>query len=130
MEIPVNREIRSYHEAVFWGLSLRQLFFGVLAVIVSIAVYFLLQPALGSDIVSWLCILAAAPFAFFGFFNWHGMTAEKVLFAWIKHRTAPAELPFVSTNYTTIYFKELLDRLRKEEYQNGTENAEADTTEP
>lgn len=130
MEVPVNREIRSYREAVFWGLSLRQLIWGGLAVIASIAVYFLLQPTLGTDVVSWLCILAAAPFAFIGFFSWHGMTAEKVLFAWLKNYITPTELPFVSTNYTTIYFKELLERLRKEEYQNGAENTEADPTEP
>ena len=31
-----------------------------------------------------MCILGAAPFAACGFFSYHGMTAEQLLWAWIK----------------------------------------------
>lgn len=84
MEVKINREIRNYTEGVFFGLSLRQLVFSALAVGVAIALYFLLKPIVGAETVSWMCILGAAPFAAMGFVNYHGMTAEQFLWAWIR----------------------------------------------
>ena len=43
MEVKINREIRNYTEAMFFGLSLRQFIFSVLACGVAVGVYFLLQ---------------------------------------------------------------------------------------
>mgnify|MGYP000090303802 CR=1 FL=1 len=62
----INREIRNYTEAMFFGLSLRQFIFSVLACGVAVGVYFLLKPHFGTETVSWMCILAAAPFAALG----------------------------------------------------------------
>ena len=84
MEIKINREIRNYTEAMFFGLSLRQFVFSVLACGVAVGVYFLLKPYVGTETVSWMCILAAAPFAALGFIKYNGMTAEKFVWAWIK----------------------------------------------
>ncbi len=44
MEVKINREIRNYTESVFYGLSLRQLVFSVLAVGVAVGLYFFLKP--------------------------------------------------------------------------------------
>lgn len=84
MEVKVNREIRDYSESVYFGLSLRQCIFVVLACAAAVALYFLLDPYLGIEELSWICILGAAPFAAFGFIKWHGMTAEQFLVAWVK----------------------------------------------
>lgn len=46
--------------------------------------YFLLKPYVSKEIVSWLCILTAAPFAALGFVKYNGMTAEKIVLAWFK----------------------------------------------
>ena len=75
MEIKINREIREYKENMFFGLSLRQLVFSVLACGVAVGIYFGLRNVLGTETVSWLCILGAAPFAAMGFVKYHGMTA-------------------------------------------------------
>ena len=40
MEIKINREIREYKENMFFGLSLRQLVFSVLACGVAVGIYF------------------------------------------------------------------------------------------
>ena len=40
MEVKINREIRNYTEAMFFGLSLRQFLFALLAVAVAVGVYF------------------------------------------------------------------------------------------
>ena len=41
-------------------------------------------PYVGTEEIGWMCILGAAPFAACGFFTYHGMTAEQVLWAWVK----------------------------------------------
>ncbi len=77
MEVKINREIRSYTESMFFGLSMRQFVFSILACAVAVGLYFLLRPYVGMETVSWMCILGAAPFAALGFISYHGMTAER-----------------------------------------------------
>lgn len=109
MEVKINREIRNYTESMFFGLSLRQFIFSVLACAVAVGLYFLLKPYLGTETVSWVCILGAAPFAALGFVKYNGMTAEKFIWAWIKSEfLMPKKLVFHSTN--TYY--ELMKRVR------------------
>lgn len=51
MEVKINREIRDYTESVFFGLSLRQLVFSLLAMAVAVLLYFLLKPHMGTETV-------------------------------------------------------------------------------
>ena len=44
MEVKINREIRNYTEAMFFGLSLRQFIFSACACVVAVGIYFLLKP--------------------------------------------------------------------------------------
>lgn len=67
MEVKINREIRNYTEAMFFGLSLRQFIFSILACGVAVGIYFLLRPYVGTETVSWMCIFGAAPFALLGY---------------------------------------------------------------
>ena len=57
MEVKINKEIRDYTESMFFGLSLRQFVFSVLACLIAVGVYFGLKPLLGLETTSWLCIL-------------------------------------------------------------------------
>ncbi len=99
MEVKINREIRDYTEAVYFGLSLRQFIFSVLACGVAVGLYFLLRHFFGIETLSWVCILGAAPFAAIGFFKYHGMTAEKVLFTYLRSEILmPKEIKFISKN--------------------------------
>ena len=43
MEVKINREIRNYTESMFFGLSLRQFVFSLLAVVVAVGLYFLIR---------------------------------------------------------------------------------------
>ena len=100
MEVKINREIRSYTESMFFGLSMRQLVFSILACAVAVGLYFLLRPYVGMETVSWMCILGAAPFAALGFISYHGMTAERFLWAWLRSELLePKRLYCVPTNY-------------------------------
>ncbi len=100
MEIKINREIRDYSEAVYFGLSLRQFIFSVFACGIAVGLYFLLKPFFGIETLSWMCILGALPFAAIGFFKYHGMTAERALLAYLKSEVlTPKRLQFKSVNY-------------------------------
>ena len=57
MEVKVNKEIRDYTESMFFGLSLRQFIFSVLACLIAACVYFGLRPFLGLETTSWICVL-------------------------------------------------------------------------
>lgn len=105
MEVKINREIREYTESLFFGLSMRQFVFSVLACGVAVGLYFLLHPYLGMETVSWLCIVGAAPFAAIGFVRYHGMNAEQFLVTWIKSELLiPKRLLFLPQN---IYYEAL-----------------------
>ena len=114
MEVKINREIRDYTESMFFGLSLRQLIFSALAVAVAVGLYFLLKPYVGTETVSWMCVLGAAPFAALGFFSYHGMTAEQFAWAWIKSELlSPKCLVFRSNSvYYELLFSSGRDRKR------------------
>ena len=119
MEVKINREIREYTESMFFGLTLRQFIFSVLACGVAVAVYFLLQPFLGTETTSWVCILAAFPFAIVGFVKYNGMTAEKFIAAWFKSEfLIPKVLVFRQTNYYYEALKPMIEKHEKEAQNN------------
>lgn len=109
LEVKINREIRNYTESMFFGLSMRQFVFSALAILVAVGLYFLLKPHFGTETVSWMCILGAAPFAALGFITYHGMTAEQFLWAWLRSELLePKEHRFESSN---LYYEALKDKL-------------------
>ncbi|HIT99826.1 MAG TPA: PrgI family protein [Candidatus Copromorpha excrementavium] len=127
MEVKINREIREYTESMFFGLSLRQLIFSVLACIVAVCAYFLLRPHLGTETVSWVCILVAVPFAVVGFVKYNGMTAEKFIWAYIKSEILiPKRLVFRNTNmYWQLIEEGKKDKGKKGRFKND-KNTEKD----
>ncbi len=113
MEVKINREIRNYTESMFFGPSLRQLVFSVLAVGVAIGLYFLLKPYVGTETVSWMCILGAAPFAAMGFISYHGMTAEQFLWVWLRSEILePREIIFEPVN---LYYEMMKKNIKARE---------------
>jgi len=113
LEVKINREIREYTESMFFGLSLRQFVFSVLACGVAVGLYFLLRPYVGTETVSWMCILGAAPFAAMGFLKYHGMNAEQFICAWVKSEfLIPKQLTFHPTN---TYFEALKGSIENRE---------------
>ena len=113
MEIKINREIRDYHESMFMGLSLRQTIFSVLAILVAVGLYFWLNPILGTETVSWVCVLGAAPFAVIGFVSYHGMPAEKFVWVWFRSEILePKQLCFRPNN---LYYELMKDTIVKHE---------------
>ena len=118
MEVKINREIRQYTESMFFGLSLRQFVFSLLAVGVAIVLYFLIKPYAGVETVSWMCILGAAPFAAMGCITYHGMPADHFLIAWLRSELIePREIRFESNNYYYDAMRDLIYAHEKEVYK-------------
>ena len=115
MEVKINKEIRNYTESMFFGLSLRQFIFSVLACGVAVGLYFLLRPRFGTKTLSWVCILGAFPFAAMGFIKYNGMTAEQFVWAWIKSEfLMPKKLMFLPDN---LYYETMKPTI--EAYEKG-----------
>ncbi len=107
MEIKVNREIRDHSESLLLGLSLRQLIFSALAILVAIFLYFLLRGTLSLETLSWLCILCAAPFAAMGFVKFNGMNATQLIVVIIKYLITPKLLLYRAENDYEKYTPEV-----------------------
>jgi len=99
MEIKINKEIRDFTEAVFFGLCLRELLFSICGIAASAALYFLLRQHINTDILTWLCMAAALPFAALGFVRYNGMRAEALIAAWVRAEVLiPKKLPYSGVN--------------------------------
>lgn len=113
MEVKINKEIRNYTESMFFGLSLRQFIFSVLACGVAVGLYFLLRPKFGTESLSWVCILGAFPFAAMGFIRYNGMSAEQFVWAWIKSEfLMPKKILFAPDN---LYYEALKPNMEARE---------------
>ena len=95
MEVKINKDIREFSETIFFGLTMRQFIFSILACGIAILLYCLLRKYFGIETLSWICILGAFPFVALGFIKYNGMTAEKFIVAFIKSQfLMPKEISF------------------------------------
>lgn len=83
-EVKINKEIKEIKERIIFGLSLRQLIFSAIAIVVAVGVFFLLRDYLEIEYLSWAIIIAAGPFAIMGFVTFQGMPAEKIIIELIQ----------------------------------------------
>ena len=114
-EIKINKEIRDYTESIFFGLSLRQSIFSIIACIIATCIYFLFNDKLGTEMTSWLCMLGATPFAALGFIRFQGMYTEDIvktaLYSFLLSSTNLVNKPF--DLYEEI-FNSIINQSRKE----------------
>lgn len=110
MEIKINKEVRQHKETIFFGLSSRQFFCAVLAIGAAVGAYFGLRGVLGQETASWLCIVAAAPVAFAGFFKYNGLTFERFVLAFVKSEllcAGPRVFRAANLYLSTLHRKEI-----------------------
>ena len=124
MEVKINKDIREFTESIFFGLSMRQFIFSILACGVALLLYFLLKPYFGIETLSWMCILGAVPFAILGFLKFNGMNAEQYIMTWVKSNfLIPSHLLFKTNNYYFETFKPLINsNLKRDFLKNRREN--------
>ena len=95
MEIKVPKEVRQYHESIFFGLSLRQFGCSLAAVGAAVGMYFGCVDTLGTEATGWVCILGAAPLALAGFFYLQRDAAGKIFVGGIQKPGAARPAPRV-----------------------------------
>lgn len=116
MEIKINKEVRSYTESIFFGLSPRQFIYSILACLVAVIIYFLTIDTLGMETTSWLCMLGAAPFASIGFITYQSMTMEKIVLEFFKSLLLKrSELIDKPINLYYELAKPIIEKSKKEE---------------
>lgn len=117
MEVKINREIRNYTESIYFGLTLRQFICSLCACIVAVGLYFICSPFLNKEMVSWICILGAIPFAGVGFFKYNGMNLEDFIKSWLKSEIlVPKELKFKTENIYYEMTKDIIENKQREEF--------------
>ena len=117
MEVKINKDIRQYSESIFFGLSMRQFIFSILACLVAVGLYFILRTYFGIETLSWMCILGAAPFAILGFVKYNGMTAEQFLVAWFRSKfLMPSHFVFKSDNYYAMKYQNIIENNLKRDF--------------
>jgi len=111
IDVKLNKELQDYHESVFFGLSLRQTMCSVLAIGTAVGLYFLLSPFLHKEIVSWISLLGAVPFALMGFVRYNGMTAERFFVVWVRSKLLEPKV--LCCKPTNAYFELTKDVMHK-----------------
>ena len=115
MEVKINKDVREYTESMFFGLSLRQFIFSVIAMVVAVIIYFWLKSYFGTETVSWMCVLGAAPFAALGFITYQSMNAEEIMISFMRSFLLSRQ-KLISKPYNLYYeiFKDTFEKYKKE----------------
>ncbi|MEK4433104.1 PrgI family protein [Paenibacillus sp. FSL M7-0802] len=99
IEIRIPKEIRTYKEKLFFGLTLRQLICTLIAVVVNVPLYWFGRDVIGSDAASWVVIFVAMPLFLIGYFNYNGMTFEQFIKSVIQQEFVyPQKRKYITLN--------------------------------
>ena len=131
MEIRINKEIKDYHESLFFGLSMRQFVCSLAAVGAAVGIYFGLRNVLDKETVSWLCIVCAAPLAAAGFFKYNGLNFEQFVVAYVYSEFLCSGVrTYQSENYLYDAYKEVIAdvSVRKEKGKKGKKKNTEDSS--
>ena len=82
----MNKEIQEFQESFFFGLSMRQCFFSVLAIAAAVGVYLGTKDTCGTEIAGWLSVFVCSPFCGMWFFPLSPDDTGKVRMGVVKIR--------------------------------------------
>ncbi len=86
LEVRVPKEITEYKEKILFGLSIRQLFSFIIALLVGFSAYYISFKFFGKDVASYVVILITMPIFAFGFFKKDGFPFEKYIFIILRQK--------------------------------------------
>ena len=127
LEAKINKEIKEIKERVVFGLSLRQLIFSAIAIVIGVAIYFFFRDYLDMELLTWAIIIAAAPFAALGFESYQGMPAEKIalelLESYVVNKKTIENKPRNTYKLMIKVMDEDTDEVKKAKKKRGMKNA-------
>jgi hypothetical protein len=77
IEIRIPKEIKTYREKLFFGLTLRQCICTAIALSICVPLYIFGNRFLPQEAVSWAVMVIAVPIMLTGFFRYNDMTFEQ-----------------------------------------------------
>lgn len=97
MVIEVNKNIDNYKESVVLGLTVRQLIFSIISLIVGGGIVLLTYPYVGLTISAYIAIPVVAPIALTGFYSYNGMTFVEMMKLKLHFAFGNRTLTYIST---------------------------------
>ncbi len=86
LEVRVPKEITEYKEKIIFGLSIRQLFSFIIAMVIGFLSYYISLKFFGKEVASYVVILITMPIFAFGFFKKDGFPFEKYIVIMIRQK--------------------------------------------
>ena len=97
MVIEVNKNIDNYKESVVLGLTVRQLIFSIISLIVGGGIVLLTYPYVGLTTSAYIAIPVVAPIALTGFYSYNGMTFVEMMKLKLHFAFGNRTLTYIST---------------------------------
>jgi len=114
IEIRIPKEIREYQEKIMLGMTLKQVISIGVAGVVTIPLYFAINPIFGMDITSFILLIVSAPIVAWGFVKVGGMDASAFVKMFIINTFfMPANRKYETENF----FEEVADIINDREYE-------------
>lgn len=111
--VTVPKDLTKVKTKVVFNLTKRQLIFFGLAVVIGLPLFFLLKDIVGTNIASFVMILAMLPCFLFAMYERHGLPLETVLWNIIQTKfVRPKTRPYKTNN---LYFA--IEKQRKMEME-------------
>lgn len=79
MIVEINKDLEKYKESVAMGLTVKQLIFSIVSLVVGGGLILLLYPYVGLTIAVYISIPVVAPIALGGFYSYQGMSFYEVM---------------------------------------------------
>lgn len=110
VEVKIPKEINSYETKLIAGLTTRQTVCVVGIISACLFFFNIFNPICGKDITSFICIVAAAPFALAGWWKPYGMVFEQFAVTVIKSLiVAPTHYKYKTENLYE-YIQEAIEK--------------------
>lgn len=118
IEIKIPKEIRSYKETLFAGLTLRQIVCLGIALAINIPMYLFLKLYIGDEVASWIIMFTGVPLFLIGFFKYNGLPFEKFALIMLNFnlfipRKRKYKVENIFTEILREQNKEQLEKLKK-----------------
>lgn len=121
IEIKIPKEVRSFKETIFIGLTLRQIICLGIALSINVPMYIFLKPYIGDEVASWIIMFTGVPLFLIGFFKFNGLPFEKYALIVLKFKLfIPQKRKYRVENVFTDIAEEQ-DKINMENLKNSKE---------
>lgn len=123
IEVRIPKEITEYKEKIMFGMNIRQLVSSIIAILVGVGSYFLLNPIWGQEITSYVVILEVIPIFAVGFIRLQNMAFEKYIKLMLHHAIGQGKRTYKTELLLDDYIKEVTNGVIEGKKKGGRRSA-------